>query len=409
VIRPPVLRGDASWQWATAAAAGLGLLLWSVGAWLHPRQAFFSYLAAYTFTVSVALGSLLLLMTLHVVGARWFVALRRVTETAALTLPLLAVLFLPLFLGLDALFPWVSPEALAPEARALVLRRRPYLNVPWFALRAGGYFVLWSAVALLLARWSLRQDRTGDGAMTRRQRVLSVAALPAVGFALTFASFDWLMSLSVEWSSSIWGLYYFAGGFVAAVGMLALLAFLLERGGALRPYLRPSHYYALGSLLLASVALWAYVAYSQYLIVWIADLPREVAWYHPRVTTSWRWVALTLVAGHVALPVLLLLSWRLKRRSALMASVGAWILAMHYLDVYWIVLPALHPEGLRPHWLDLAALVGVAASAAALGIWRLRTHPVVPLGDPLLEASQGYATRGVTGPPRVGGEERDDG
>jgi hypothetical protein len=375
-------------------AGTVGLALFGVGVWTDPVRAYFSYLTAFVYGLSIALGALFLLMIAELSGATWIVPLRRLAETVAATVPVFALLFLPLVFGLHALYPWVPPlDGLEPQLRELAAKREAYLNVPFFLVRAGLYFVVWSAAAHLLLAWSVRQDTHPDPELTRRRRALSAAALPPVAFAVTFASFDWLMSLSVEWSSTIWGVYYFAGGFVAALGLLLVLAFALQRAGRLEHVSR-GHYRAAAGLLLAFVLFWGYVAYAQYFIVWIADLPRESAWYAPRVNTGWGWLALALLAGHLLLPFGALLSYRVRGWPAALAGLGAWMLVMHYLDLYWLVIPALHPEGVRPHWLDAAALLGVGGVAVGYGAWRLRGHPPVAVGDPKLEVSLEHAGGG---------------
>lgn len=380
-------------QWGALGTGALGLGFWLLGASVSPARASFSYLAAYAFGLSLALGALLCVAIAHLAGARWFVVLRRLAEAMAATLPVFALLFLPLLPGLQALYPWMRPEAaLTPEVGEWAERTRGYLNTPFFLVRAAIYFVVWVSAAEWLRAWSVRQDERG-GDEIPRLRALSTAVLPAVALTLTFAAMDWLMSLVPVWASAAWGIYYFAGGVVGALGLLAVLGFVRWRSGEPGGASSASHFHALGKLLLAAVLFWAYIAYSQYLIVWIANLPREVVWYVPRTRTSWRWVGVALLAGHFALPALALLSWRLKRRAAALAALGAWVVAMHYLDLYWVVLPALHPEGFRPHWLDLAALFGVGGVATGFGVWRLRSAPAVPVGDPGLEHSLEYTTR----------------
>jgi hypothetical protein len=380
-------------RWGSLGVGGVGLLCWLLGAWPAPRQAMFSYLTAFSFGLSIALGALMMVMIGHLTGARWFIPLRRPMEATAATLPVFAGLFIPILLGLDALFPWRAAEVvLEPWLQDFASVRRSYLSTPFFTLRAAIYFTVWIIASQLLYTWSIQQDG-GRPELAARQRTLSAVGLPAVVFALTFAAFDWLMSLTPGWGSTVWGVYYFAGGFVAALGLLAVLGAGLERSGPLRGHLSASHSLALGRLLLAALLFWIYVAYSQYLVVWIGNLPSEVIWYLPRVKTSWGWVAVLLLAGHLALPGLALLSWRLKRTPARLALVGGWIVGFHYLDLYWMVLPALHPNGIRPHWLDLAALAAVAGIAVSFGARRLRGRPALPAGDPDLDAALEYTTR----------------
>lgn len=389
-----VLRGGAAFQWGALGVGAVGLALCALGAAADPARALFSYLTAFAFALSIALGALLWVMLAHVTGVRWFVVFRRLAEAVAATLPLFALLFLPLLFGLEVLYPWARPRAgFSPEVQEWMARTRMYLNTPFFLARAALYFVVWIVAAEGLRAWSLRQDAHPGPELSRRLRALSAGALIAVAFTAGFAAVDWLMSLVPVWPSAAWGLYYFAGGLVGALGVVAVAGFALRREGALGGVLSASHHHALGRLLLAALLFWAYVAYSQYLVVWIADLPREVVWYVPRTRTSWKWVGMVLVVGHLLLPAAALLSWRLKRHPAALAAVGAWIVLLHYVDLYWIVLPALHPAGFLPHWLDLAALLGVGGVATGVGAWRLRSLPVIPVGDPELERALEYTTR----------------
>ncbi|HEX7089451.1 MAG TPA: hypothetical protein VF192_04905 [Longimicrobiales bacterium] len=372
-----------------AAAGVAGLLLLLAGALADPRQAAFSYLTAYAYVLTLALGALFFLMIQRAIGATWSIVLRRIAERVAGALPLLTALFIPVLLAWPRLFPWLddaAPQAAGPEAA--------YLAPSLAALRAAAYFAVWNAAAALLLRWSLRQDAGGPApaALARRQRILAAAGLPAVAFAFTFAAFDWLMSLTPGWASTIFGVYLYAGAMVGFLSLLSLLALRLERQGPLAGIITVSHYHALGKLLFTFLVFWAYAAFAQLLLIWIADLPREATWFVTRSAGSWAAVSALLVAGHFLAPFFALLSRELKRRPAALAAAGAWLLAMHYVDVYWIVMPALHPAGIRPHWLDAAALAGLAGSTAAFAFRRARGAPAVARGDPEYRRSLGFST-----------------
>jgi hypothetical protein len=254
-----------------------------------------------------------------------------------------------------------------------IRQKQSYLNVPGFLMRSLIYFVIWLAFGRLLRR---------------TPRVASAAGLPLLGLTLTFAAFDWLMSITPSWFSTIYGLYYLAGGFLAALGLVALLAYLAEQSGWLIG-VAPEQYHSLGKLLLTFVLFWAYVAYSQLLIVWIADLPKEVTWYVPRLHGSWGVLGLVLLGGQFLIPFLLLLFRRITMRARALGWLGAWLLLMHYLDVYWLVLPALHPGGVRFHWLDPAALLLVGGFGVTYAS-RLRAEAftAVPASRP---AGESYA------------------
>ena len=366
--------------------AAIGVTATALGALFDPRRAAFALLAAHAAVVSVVLGALAMVMIGHVTGATWFVLLRRRAEDVTAALPALAVLFVPLLLGVRVLYPWAGPPgALAPHVREAVEAKRAYLEVPFFVVRAAVYWITWIALAELLRRASLRQDGASDEAsahaLAHRMRVLSAAGLPALALTLTFAAFDWMMSLSPAWSSTLYGVYVFAGG---GVGALALLAVASPKS------LGTEQRHALAKLLLAFVLFWAYVAYSQYVVVWSADLPNEVGWYLARLRGGWRGVAALLVVGHLVLPAPLLFLRGVKRSAIALAALGAWLLAMHYVDVYWMLLPEWSPGRLAVHWLDAAALAAVAGVTATVVAWRRGDEPAVPERDPRLAEAVAY-------------------
>ncbi len=374
---------------ASVALAVVGLALTGLGLALDARRALFAHLVAFNYWVGVAVGALILLMTFHAVAARWMVLIRRLLETIPLTLVLLLVLFLPLALGMRRIFPWVDLGAVTGEALRLWAHRRPWLNVPFFLARTAIYFGLWIAVGHLLHRWSVRQDDTGSPELTVRQRRLGAAGLPLVALAITFAAFDWQMSLEAKIASTIFGVYYFAGSFLASVAVLVLAVLAARRQGLL-PGLNDNHLHSLGKLLLAFTAFWAYIALSQYLLIWIANLPEEVPWYLLRNDGPWRGVGIFLAMFHFVVPFFVLLSRRVTRSPRGLAVMALWLLAVHYVDVYWVVMPRLHPDAPHPSWVDLTAFVGVGAAALAFAVWRLRGAPPVPVRDPFLPDSLRY-------------------
>lgn len=362
----------------------------------NPQQAYMSYLVAYIAVLGTVLGALILVVMSYVVGARWYVVLRRLTEAVAGTLPVLALLFIPVLLGLRHIYPWAMPSPeVTRELQAEIAKKAAYLNVPFFVIRAVAYFVIWTVIARLLRRWSVRQDGEGGTRLTVWQRRLSAVGIPFLAVALTFASFDWLMSLAPAWWSTVYGVYYFAGAVVAGISLIALLAMLAERAGFLAGYVGDEHFGALGKLLLTFVIFWAYIAFAQLLIIWIGDIPAEATWYIKRLRGGWGQVGLALLIFHFALPFLLLLSRDLKRSPRAMAAIGIMLLIMHYFDVYWLAMPELHPEGMVIHWLDFASLAAVIGFTTAYGCWLFERSAPVPLGDPYLAESVRYGREEV--------------
>jgi hypothetical protein len=372
----------------SVATAIAGAVLLGVGFLVDPRQAFFSYLAAWVFAASLAVGALLWVQIAHATHAGWMVVLRRRAEDVVGALPVLAVLFVPVLLGVRTLYPWARPEGEWSHAeREAIVPKHAWLNEPFFACRAVFYLATWVIVGEILRRLSRAQDTSPSPAVVSRLRAVSAASIPLVAFTLTFAAFDSLMSLDPTWSSNTFGVYLFGGGFGGAVGLLCFVCFgpLPSRLAAATP----EHSHALGRILLTFVIFWAYIAFTQYLIIWIADLPHEVGWVQLRMTGSWGLYAIALVTLHFVLPFLILLSRALKRRPRALAWMGAWICVAHYVDVYWLVLPPLHAR-FHPHWLDLAALLTVCGTATSVVALRCRREPELAENDPGLAPGLRY-------------------
>jgi len=388
-----VIRGRTERAALLATAAGAALFV--LGLLVDPRRALHGYLAAHAFVLSLALGALAFLMTVHAMDATWPVAVRRLVEAAVATLPLLALLFLPVVAGLGELYPWTRPAAELDAALGDAARhRRPWLNVPFFLVRGGVYFAVWSALALLLCRWSLAQDRPGApaAALRARQRVLAAVGLPPLGLTATFAAVDWLMSMSPTFHSTMFGFYFLAGAYLGGIALTVVLAAAVA-GADTAPALGPSHFHALGRLLLAFTVFWGYIAFFQYMLVWAADQPGEARWYLARARGGAGALGVAVAVGQFALPFLALLSWARKRRRAAMVAVALWALAFHWLDVHWLVVPSLGRGGFPLSWVDLAALAAVGGPAVLAGARFLRGRPLVPRRDPALAAALEYRSR----------------
>ncbi len=371
------------------AAAGLGLT--AAGAAVNPRQAVASYLVAFVYWLGIALGALILLGALHAAKARWPVVLRRFLETIPQTIPLFAVLFIPLALGMGHVFVWVDPHGLTGEMLHAVEHKRPYLNVPFFLVRAAIYFAVWTLVAHLLRRWSVRQDQTGGHALTLSQRRLGAGALPFLALTLSFASFDWMMSVDPRFFSTIFGVYWFAGSFLGCFAVLIIAAAVTrDLPDHFGHHLNADHTHALGKFLLAFTAFWAYIAFSQFMLIWIANIPEEVPWYIVRTDSTWGKVGIFLAVAHFAIPFAVLLSRDLKRDPRKLALVAVWLLLVHWVDVHWVIMPHIHEGAPSPSWMDLTAFVGVGAAFLAFLVFRMRGAATIPVNDPYLEESLRY-------------------
>lgn len=383
------------WQGGTrliaigAVVAVAGALVWIGSLVVSPTRSMHAYLAAWAFVTSTVVGALTLLMTFHAARSVWPVVLRRLLEAITAVLPLLTLFAVPLVVGASLLYPWAAAAPADEALQHLHEHQRPWFNVHFFALRKALYLVSWNVLALLLRRWSLRQDEDGIAGWSERQYRLSAVGLVVVAFTLTFASFDLLMSLTPGWVSTTFGVYVFAGGFLAALALLVVVALAAGHASLLDPALRAGHLRALGKLLFAFTIFWAYIAYSQFFVHWIADIPREVGWWVPRVR-GWSSVSVLLIAGQFVVPFALLLSRDLKQRPAFMVAISIWILCFHALDLYWLVLPSIDPDGPRLHASDAGAFAFVIGAAVAFGAWRARGHSLVALRAPGLAASARY-------------------
>jgi len=368
---------------AFAVIGAAGLALTAVGFSTDRRATALSYLLAFAYWTGLAVAALLWLGVFHASNARWMTVLRRAMETMTLGLPALAVLFVPVALTLGDVFPWVHPDAhqLTAEQLRLLEHKAPYLNVPMFLARTAGYFVIWIAASELLARWSRRQDEEGAPLLLANMRALGTAAIPLGGLAITFAGFDWLMSLDPLWASTIFGAYYFSGSFLAAMCLLTI-ATTWSRS----ELVTLDHFHNLGKLMLAFTAFWAYIAFSQFMLIWAANLPEENVWFLSRSVGAWKFVEVVLVVGHFVLPFVLLLSRSLKLRPRLLSALAAWQLLMHGVDLYWIVSGASGSPAM-PHWTVFTAFAGVGGAAVALALFRARGRYTVPVKDPFLAES----------------------
>lgn len=363
-------------------------LVW--GFFTQPKIAFFAYLSAYAWCLSITLGALLFLMIVHAMAATWPVAIRRIVESIVGILPLAVVGFLPIAIGLTSIYPWAVPSAHhEPVLQGILAHQRPYLNSSSFFVRAFVYFALWLGIGATLRQWSFRQDDTPDARYQVRARILSAVGLFPVALALTFASFDWLMSLTPAWYSTMFGVYWFAGGFLAAISLVVVLVGAFQRIGMLKHVTR-SHYYALGRLMLTFTIFWAYAAYFQLFLIWIADKPHEVLFYTLRSTKEWFPFSVFLAVVHFVLPFFVLLSYRVKQSPKTLVPIAVWILLAHWVDMEWLVMPALRPTGPAIHWMDVAALICISGASLAYGAFRLRGKSILPKNDPAIVAAFHY-------------------
>jgi len=376
-----------------AAGAVVSLL----GAFLNLTQFLQSYLMAYMLCLGVTLGCLALGMVHQLSGGAWGVVLRRPIGAATRVLPVMTLLFLPIALGMQRLYPWTNADLVAHDE--LLLHKQLYLNTPFFLVRAAIYFLVWNTITYFLNAWSLEQDRNPDPRIARRMQHLSAGGLLGYGLMITFASFDWLMSLEPHWFSTMYGVLIIGGQGLSAMAFLVAAVVWLSGRPPLDRIVAPSHFHDLGNLMLAFVMLWAYFSFSQYLIIWAGNLPLEIGWYLHRSYTSWRALAVGLIVFHFAVPFVLLLSRAVKREPNLIVRVAAWILVVRVVDLFWLIAPEFHPSGISVSWLDVVLPLTLGSLWLGCFVWQLRGRPILPVHDPEFDETLGpIIERGA--PPR---------
>lgn len=371
-------------QIAGIAAFVLTLL----GLFVNPDQFFHSYLTAYVFWLTVSLGGLFFTMMHHLTGAVWSVVLRRIAEIIMITTPVMAILFIPIIFGIHNLYHWSHGEAAAADE--LLAHKSPYLNTTFFIIRAVVYFTIWILLARGLYIVSLRQDEGYDYGQVKKMRWVSALGMVLFAISVTFAAFDWLMSLDAHWYSTIFGVYVFAGALVAIISVLIILAAVFRRFGILDAEVTYEHYHDLGKLLFAFMVFWAYMAFSQYFLIWYGNIPEETIWFMHRWEGSWKAITMLLVLGHFVIPFFILIVRGTKRNLKALTFMAAWLLVLHWVDLYWIVFPSLHHHGADFSWMDLTAFIGIGGLFLSMFVRRLAKHPIVPVSDPNLKRSMKF-------------------
>jgi hypothetical protein len=386
-------------RWTSAALAIVGLSALAIAFALgwsrhdHLREFSTSYLVSFMFFLSISLGALFFVALQHLVRAGWSVTVRRLAEILAANLVYLPILFLPILLPLllgqaGPYFKWLDPQQIADDK--LIEGKLLYLNLPFFTARAVFYFLTWGLLAWFFWRQSTQQDRSGDPRLTRRMEKAAPAALILFGLTLTFASFDWLMSIEPAWFSTIFGVYYFAGSVVAVLAALILFAIALQGGGMVTQVITVDHYHELGKLLLGFIVFWGYIAFSQYMLIWYANVPEETVWYLARQTGPWTWISLVLLFGHLLIPFLCLLPREVKRRKILLGFWAVWMLAVHWIDIDWLVMPTFAPRHLPFGVMDLCCIAAIGCLYLAGVVRTAGGCELIPTGDPRLDESLAF-------------------
>jgi hypothetical protein len=373
-----------------ALIGGVGaLILCAALGFRDPTQFFRSYLLAFVFWIGLPLGCTAILMLHYLIGGTWGFPLRRPLESGTKTFPLMAVLVLPILFKLPTLYSWADP--LKVQNDALLQYKHPYLNVPFFIARTVIYFAVMVSLTSLLNKWGRQQDETGDPGFLRRIQTVCGPGLLVYGLTVTFASIDWVMSLEPHWVSTIYGMIFMVSQALAAMSMLTIAVIYLANEKSLAGLVTPRLLNDYGNLLLTFTMLWAYLSFSQFLIIWGGNLREEIPWYMTRARGGWTAVALMLIVFHFAVPFLLLLTRFVKRRAEILGRLAAGLLLMSLVDIYWLTVPAYEHAGPEFHLTDWLAILGIGG----LWLWRfssqLKGRSLLPLNDPRLKEIMQHA------------------
>ena len=358
----------------------IGLAGCVIGWLMAPRDFFVAYLFAEVFFVGLSLGSLGLLMIHHLTGGYWGYGVRRFLETGVGNLPLLALLFIPIFFGLSELYPWRHPDIVA--AHKLLEKKLGYLNAPGFIVRTVIVFAIWIIISKLLLKWSAEQDITVSVEPTRKMRTLSGPGLVIYPITMTFAGVDWIMSMEAVWSSTMFPVLICIGQILAALSLMILLFARMADSSGLGRLAGEDNFHKLGNLLLAFVMMWAYLAFGQLLIVWSGNLPAEISWYLHRIAGGWRWVAIFIALFQFFVPFFLLLMKPVKRKRHLLVMIAGCVLISYIVTTWWTIAPSVHTKDFYVDWLTFAAFMGIGGVWSAAFVWNLGKRRLVPLNDP---------------------------
>jgi hypothetical protein len=374
---------------AVVGIVGLVLLI-VIGVLTNPAGFFRAYLFGYTFWLGLGLGSLGVLLVQFLTGGNWGLVTRRMFEAGTATLPMMAVLFVPILFGLPQLYAWARPADVAADT--VLQHKAIYLNIPFYIVRTVVYLVAWVLIGYTMRRWSVREDETADNSVLRRLQRASIIGALILGFTTAFAAIDWLMSLDADWYSTMYPPMVAMSFLLLALAAATALLAILGPRSPLSELLTPQIFNDLGSLLLAFTMLWGYLEYFQYLLIWAGNLSDEIPWYVSRSEGGWLPVAVGVAAIGFLLPWYLLLFRPLKRNRKTLAAIAGLLVVMQLVNVFWMIEPPFEPAGPFVDWLDVLSVIGFGGIWIAVFAWQLAARPLVPVNDvrlqPALEAAR---------------------
>ena len=362
-------------------AALIGVVLTIVGFVVYGQERFFqAYLVAYTYVFGVVLGSMALLMVQHLSGGAWGIVIRRPLEAAVRTMPIMTLLYLPIALGVHDIYHWSHEDVVRGDA--MLEWKAPYLNTTFFFVRQVIFFAIWNAIGWFLTSWSAEQDRAANTGLVRKFSILSGAGLVIYSLTVTFAMVDWTMSVNPHWFSTMWGPLYMVGQGLSAFALSVVVVIMLAQTAPLNRIVTSHHLHDLGKFLFAFLMLHAYLSFSQFLIIWSANLAEEIPHYLIRWDDGFQYVSIFMIVGHFIVPYALLLSRDIKRSFTRLRLIAMWILFARLVDYFWHVAPEFHPDGLSIGILDFATPIAVGGVFLALYAANLKKHALLPVHDP---------------------------
>ncbi len=359
----------------------VGLIIVVLGYIVNPTRTAYNNIIGFTFLASISVGSLFFVAIEYLAGAVWSTPFRRVGEFLSSLIIILPILFIPLLLNMNNVFHWTHP---AP-ADKILNDKAPYLNVNFFIIRVVVFWLLWLAFYYFITKNSSKQDHTKDQLLTKKNIKISAFFMPVFALTISFTAIDWLMSLAPHWFSTIFGVYYFSGTVLASLAAAAIFIIPLSERGYLVKGIHTDSYYSLGALLFAFTNFWAYIAFSQFLLIWYANLPEETIWFLARWEGNWKFVSIGLLAVHFLIPYIGLLSQPSKMNPKRLLIIASVILFAHYYDLYWLTMPNFSQGEVAFGWIELGFPVMIAGLIILVFKYRTKKENLVPIGDPKLK------------------------
>lgn len=364
------------------ALTAIGVIGAVAAYWIDARHAAYANIIAFTFLASIGVGGLFLVALEYISGAVWSTPVRRISEFFGAVLFVAVLAGLPVIFDMHAAFEWTHAEVV--KADHLLSHKSPYLNEAFFIIRYAAIFAIWIGFYFFMTANSRKQDATRDQRLTRRNIVAAAIFIPLFAVTITVLSVDWMMSLSPHWFSTIFGVYYFSGTMLAALAAATFAVVKLDEHGYFGNVLRSDHYYSMGALMFAFTNFWAYIAFSQYLLIWYANLPEETVWMLARWQGNWKFIAVGLIIVHFIVPYIGLLSQQSKMDRKRLKFMALWMLFAHLYDLYFLIMPNF-ADGIVFGWIEVAFVCLALGLATVVFVWQYRRHMPIPIGDPKLK------------------------